>query len=203
MGIDQAFLYPTWFAEGFHLVADPDTAYALARAYNDWIADFCQAAPQPTVRGGDAAVAGHGLYACGTAARCWPSAASAARSFGRCFSRTITSPAPISTRCGRSWSGSGWWRRCIRRPACGIRNGPRTGSSSRRSRTGLARLPLPAGGGGPFSGGGGGLHSTSVLHRVPPARASDGADPVRLAGQSHVRRLDADRLHRDAALSRR
>ena len=45
MGIDRAFLYPTWFAEGFHLVEDPDVSYALARAYNDWIADFCQAAP--------------------------------------------------------------------------------------------------------------------------------------------------------------
>ena len=45
MGIDQTFLYPTWFAEGFHLVEDPDVSYALARAYNDWIADFCQAAP--------------------------------------------------------------------------------------------------------------------------------------------------------------
>ena len=45
MGIDQTFLYPTWFAEGFHLVEDPDVSYALARAYNDWIADFCRAAP--------------------------------------------------------------------------------------------------------------------------------------------------------------
>ena len=45
MGVDQAFLYPTWFAEGFHLVEDPDAAHALARAYNDWIADFCSAAP--------------------------------------------------------------------------------------------------------------------------------------------------------------
>ena len=45
MGIDQTFVYPTWFAEGFHLVEDPDVAWALARAYNDWIADFCQAAP--------------------------------------------------------------------------------------------------------------------------------------------------------------
>ncbi len=45
MGVDQAFVYPTWFAEGFHLVEDPDVSYALARAYNDWIADFCQAAP--------------------------------------------------------------------------------------------------------------------------------------------------------------
>ncbi len=45
MGVDQAFLYPSWFAEGFPLVKDPDVAYALARAYNDWIADFCKAAP--------------------------------------------------------------------------------------------------------------------------------------------------------------
>ncbi len=45
MGIDQTLLYPTWFAEGFHLVENPDVAYALARAYNDWIADFCGAAP--------------------------------------------------------------------------------------------------------------------------------------------------------------
>ena len=45
MGVDQTLLYPTWFAEGFHLVHDPDVAYALARAYNNWIADFCQGAP--------------------------------------------------------------------------------------------------------------------------------------------------------------
>ena len=46
MGVDQAFLYPTWFAEGFHLVEDPDVAYALARAYNNWIVDFCKASPE-------------------------------------------------------------------------------------------------------------------------------------------------------------
>jgi predicted TIM-barrel fold metal-dependent hydrolase len=46
MGVDQALLYPTWFAEGFFLARDPDVAYALARAYNDWIIDFCKAAPQ-------------------------------------------------------------------------------------------------------------------------------------------------------------
>jgi len=46
MGIDQAFLYPTWFAEGFHLIENPDVAYALARAYNNWIAEFCGAAPE-------------------------------------------------------------------------------------------------------------------------------------------------------------
>jgi uncharacterized protein len=46
MGVDQSFMYPTWFAEGFHLVEDPDTAYALARAYNNWVADFCKADPE-------------------------------------------------------------------------------------------------------------------------------------------------------------
>src|SRR3989441_10532637 len=46
MGVDQTLLYPTWFAEGFFLVRDPDVAYALARAYSDWIADSCKAAPR-------------------------------------------------------------------------------------------------------------------------------------------------------------
>ena len=45
MGVDQTFMYPTWFAEGFHLIEDPDVAYALARAYNNWVADFCKASP--------------------------------------------------------------------------------------------------------------------------------------------------------------
>ena len=45
MGVDQALLFPTIFAEQFPLVENPDVAYALARAYNDWIADFCKAAP--------------------------------------------------------------------------------------------------------------------------------------------------------------
>lgn len=45
MGVDQAIIYPTWFAEGFPLVKDPDTAYALARAYNNWVADFCKSSP--------------------------------------------------------------------------------------------------------------------------------------------------------------
>jgi uncharacterized protein len=46
MGVDRALLYPTWFAEGFFQVRDPDVAYALARAYNDWVIDFCKAAPE-------------------------------------------------------------------------------------------------------------------------------------------------------------
>ncbi len=45
MGVDQALLFPTYFAEYFPLVTDAPVAEALARAYNDWIFDFCQTAP--------------------------------------------------------------------------------------------------------------------------------------------------------------
>ena len=45
MGVDQALLFPTYFAEYFPLAQDPDVAHALARAYNNWILDFCSAAP--------------------------------------------------------------------------------------------------------------------------------------------------------------
>lgn len=46
MGVQQALLFPTTFAEYFPLVENPDLAYALARAYNDWIADFAKANSQ-------------------------------------------------------------------------------------------------------------------------------------------------------------
>jgi uncharacterized protein len=43
-GIDIAVLFPT-LGLGIGNVRDPDLAIALARAYNDWLADFCAAAP--------------------------------------------------------------------------------------------------------------------------------------------------------------
>ena len=45
MGVDQALLFPTLFAEYFPVVENPDVAYALTRAYNDWIFDFCRVDP--------------------------------------------------------------------------------------------------------------------------------------------------------------
>jgi predicted TIM-barrel fold metal-dependent hydrolase len=45
LGIDQQVIFPTLFAEYFPLVENPDAARMLARAYNDWIFDFCQVAP--------------------------------------------------------------------------------------------------------------------------------------------------------------
>ncbi len=45
IGVDKALLFPTLFAEYLPAVDNPDLAYALARAYNNWIAEFCKAAP--------------------------------------------------------------------------------------------------------------------------------------------------------------
>jgi uncharacterized protein len=42
MGVDRAVLFPTLFAEYFPLTENPDIASALARAYNDWLLDFCR-----------------------------------------------------------------------------------------------------------------------------------------------------------------
>jgi uncharacterized protein len=46
LGIDQALLFPTLFAEYFPAIDNPDLAAALARAYNDWLWDFARRAPQ-------------------------------------------------------------------------------------------------------------------------------------------------------------
>ena len=49
LGIDQAVLFPTLFAEYFPFVESPDVAAALARAYNDWIFDFSRKSPKRLV----------------------------------------------------------------------------------------------------------------------------------------------------------
>jgi uncharacterized protein len=45
MGVHKAIIFPTLFGEYFPAVENPDIARALARAYNDWIAELCDAAP--------------------------------------------------------------------------------------------------------------------------------------------------------------
>jgi uncharacterized protein len=44
-GIDVAVLYPT-IGLGFWAIRNPATAVAVARAYNDWLADYCAADPE-------------------------------------------------------------------------------------------------------------------------------------------------------------
>ena len=45
IGVDKALLFPTLFAEYLPAVENPDLAYAFSRAYNNWIYDFCESAP--------------------------------------------------------------------------------------------------------------------------------------------------------------
>jgi len=42
LGTDQVMLFPTWFVR-LALVKDAEAAGALARAYNDWVYDYCGA----------------------------------------------------------------------------------------------------------------------------------------------------------------
>jgi predicted TIM-barrel fold metal-dependent hydrolase len=46
LGISQALLFPTLFSEYFPAIENPDVAFALARAYNDWVWDFSRSAPK-------------------------------------------------------------------------------------------------------------------------------------------------------------
>ena len=44
-GIDVAVLFGTYIGLSFPNVGDPRLAVGLARAYNDWLAEYCAAAP--------------------------------------------------------------------------------------------------------------------------------------------------------------
>jgi predicted TIM-barrel fold metal-dependent hydrolase len=166
MGIDQAFLYPTWFAEGFHLVADPDTAYALARAYNDWIADLCHADPLR-------------LYA----AAMLPlqdmdyTLAELRRVAGiPCFRGAFIRPMFFQGHYFTSPYFDPLWAELEHlglvaavHPAAGLWNPEWTshGQFVEKVKNRAGQAPLPAGGGGPFSGGGAGLASTSFFTAFP------------------------------------
>ena len=45
MGIDQAMLLPTVCGLWFSAIRDPHASLGMARAYNNWMADFCRADP--------------------------------------------------------------------------------------------------------------------------------------------------------------
>ena len=46
MGIDQVMIIPTMMVANFPFVENVDAANAFARAYNNWVSDFCRAAPE-------------------------------------------------------------------------------------------------------------------------------------------------------------
>jgi predicted TIM-barrel fold metal-dependent hydrolase len=45
IGVDKALLFPTLFGEYLPAVENPDLVYALSRAYNNWLDDFCKVSP--------------------------------------------------------------------------------------------------------------------------------------------------------------
>jgi predicted TIM-barrel fold metal-dependent hydrolase len=45
MGIDQVLVIPTMMVNYFPFIENVDGAYALARAYNNWVRDWCNTAP--------------------------------------------------------------------------------------------------------------------------------------------------------------
>jgi hypothetical protein len=45
MGIDQVLVIPTMMVNYFPFIENVDGAYALARAYNNWVYDWCRTAP--------------------------------------------------------------------------------------------------------------------------------------------------------------
>ena len=202
MGIDQAFLYPTWFAEGFHLVEDPDVSYALARAYNDWIADFCQASPDR-------------LYAAAMVPlRNMDFALAELRRVAgiRCFRGAFIRPMFMEGHYFTHPYYDPLWAEleslglaAAVHPTAGLWNPEWTshGPFIEKVKGRLSQTPaLNGGGGGAFAGGGtDDRNRVSPGHRDGSAGPPSGSDTFPLAGQSPVRSLHADRLYRDGTIS--
>lgn len=167
MGVDQTLLYPTWFAEGFHLVNDPDVAYALARAYNDWIADFCKAAPKR-------------LFA--TAVLPLQNMDFALEELQRvaampCFRGAFLRPMFIEGRYFTHPYYDPLWAELEHsgvtaavHPTPGLWNPEWTshGPFFEKVKERLSQPAIPGGGGGPFSGGGSGPHGNSFFTAATP-----------------------------------
>ena len=167
MGVDQTLLYPTWFAEGFHLVHDPDVAYALARAYNNWIADFCQAAPERLF-----AVAMVPLQNMDFAVEELQRVADIP-----CFRAAFIRPMFIENRYFTHPCYDPLWAELERlgltaavHPAPGLWNPEWTshGPFFEKMRGRLHEPTRPPGGGGPYSGGGNGKHGASFFAAATP-----------------------------------
>jgi len=167
MGIDQSLLYPTWFAEGFHLVSDPDVAYALARAYNDWIADFCGTAPDRLF-----AAAMVPLQNMDFAVEELQRVAKI-----RCFRGAFLRPMFIEGRYFTHPSYDPLWAELERsglvaavHPSPGLWNPEWTshGPFIEKVKSRLAQPAIMAGGGGPGSGGGNGAAGTSFFTAATP-----------------------------------
>src|SRR6267142_2619929 len=197
MGVDQTLLYPSWFAEGFFLVRDPDVAYALARAYNDWIVDFCKAAPQRLFAAAILPLQNMD-FALEELAR-----VAQLPSVRAVFIR----PMFVEDRYLNHPYYDPLWAELERlgitaavHATPGLWNSEWTshGPFFEKIKDRLVQPIAPGGGGGPFCRGCG--REQYHLHPRHTTRPSAGADPGALARQPHVRRLDPDRFYRYGAV---
>jgi predicted TIM-barrel fold metal-dependent hydrolase len=166
MGIDQAFLYPTWFAEGFPLITDPDTAHALARAYNDWIADFCATDPRRLFAAAMLPLQDMDL-ALGELQRV---------AKNKCFRGAFIRPMFVRDTYFTDPYYDPLWSAletlgltAAVHPTAGLWNPEWTshGPFAEKVKNRAGQNPLPAGGAGPFSGGGAGRASTAFFTAFP------------------------------------
>jgi uncharacterized protein len=167
MGVDQTLLYPTWFAEGFFLVQDPDVAYALARAYNDWIADFCKAAPRRLFAAAMLPLQDmdFALEELGRIARL------------ACFRAVFIRPMFLEGHYLNHPYYDPLWAELERlgitaavHPTAGLWNPEWTshGPFFEKIKERLVQPPAPGGGGGPFAGGSGGAAQTTTFSGATP-----------------------------------
>ena len=200
MGVDQAFMYPTWFAEGFHLVEDPDVAYALARAYNNWVADFCKAAPDRLFAASMVPIQNMD-YAIEELRR---------TAKMPCFKGAFIRPMFIEGHYFTHPYYDPLWAELESlgttlavHPTAGLWN-PEWTSHGPFTEKVKGRLNQHSGimnaGGGPFAGGGA-SSNFGLFNASPPLGHPIASGYLLLARQSYVRRGDTYRLHRHAALS--
>jgi len=166
MGIDQAFLYPTWFAEGFPLISDPDTANALARAYNDWIADFCATDPRRLFAAAMLPLQDMDL-ALAELRRIAHNKSFRGAFIRPAFTQNSYFTNPYYDPLWAELEKSGLVAAV--HPTSGLWNPEWTshGQFVEKVKNRTGQVPLPAGGGGPFSGGGAGLASTTFYAGFP------------------------------------
>ena len=151
-------------------------AAALARAYNNWLTDFCQTAPARLYAAAMAAAPKHGFCAGRTAPGGRAAAFSGVPSSGPCLLKGIISPIRTTTRSGPSWNA--WaWRGAVVHPTPGLWNPEWTshGPFIEKVKNRLNQHALVSdAGGGPTAGGGNGLahfsffSSPAVGHPVSP-----------------------------------
>ena len=114
LGTDQVMLFPTWFVR-LALVRSAEAATVLARAYNDWVLDYCAAdrrrlfpcavLPLAERRGLDRGAQTRGRRSASKRPPCAPASGTAA-----------TPRCPSSTRSGASSRPPAWCWPCTRSP---------------------------------------------------------------------------------------